>query len=63
VCAALVDGPSGNPGDCLTGTDDPRLEKRGQVVITQQVPLDFLFFDMNVTLHARAVTRWEAGTA
>jgi len=62
VCAALVDGPSGNPSDCLSGTDDPRLEKRGQVLITQQVPLDFLFFNMNVTLHARAVSRWEAGT-
>jgi Flp pilus assembly protein TadG len=62
VCAALVDGPAGNPGDCLDSTDDPRTEKRAQVVITKQVPLDFLFFNMNVTLHARAVSRWEAGT-
>lgn len=63
VCAALVDGPAGNPGDCLDGTDDPRLEKRGQVVITRQVPLDFLVFRLNVTLHARAVARWELGTS
>jgi hypothetical protein len=62
VCAALVDGAAGNPGDCLDSTDDPRTEKRAQVVITRQVPLDFLFFNMNVTLHARAVSRWEAGT-
>ena len=62
VCAALVDGPGINPGDCLDSTDDPRTEKRAQVVITRQVPLDFLFFNMNVTLHARAVSRWEAGT-
>jgi Flp pilus assembly protein TadG len=62
VCASLVDGPATNPGDCLDSSDDPRLEKRGQVLITKQVPLDFLFFDMTVTLHARAVARWEAGT-
>ncbi|MFZ0493114.1 MAG: TadE/TadG family type IV pilus assembly protein [Acidimicrobiia bacterium] len=62
VCVALVDGLAGNPGDCLDSTDDPRTEKRGQVLITKQVPLDFLFFNMNVTLHARAVSRWEAGT-
>jgi len=62
VCVSLVDGAASVPTDCLDSSDDPRLEKRGQVVITKQVPLDFLFFSMNVTLHARAVSRWEAGT-
>jgi len=61
VCASLVDGTAGAT-DCLNATDDPRTEKRAQVVITRQVPLDFLFFNMSVTLHARAVSRWEAGT-
>lgn len=61
VCAALVDGEA-DATACLNSTDDPRTEKRAQVVITKQVPLSFLFFNMNVTLHARAVSRWEAGT-
>lgn len=61
VCAALVDGEAGATA-CLNSTDDPRTEKRAQVVITKQVPLSFVFFSMNVTLHARAVSRWEAGT-
>jgi len=62
VCVNLVDGAADGT-TCLDGTDDPRLEKRGQVVISRQVPLDFLFFNMDVTLHSRAVARWEAGTA
>jgi Flp pilus assembly protein TadG len=62
VCTALVDGAAGSSGDCLNAADDARTEKRAQVVITSPVRLDFLFFSMNVTLHARAVSRWEAGT-
>jgi len=61
VCVALVDGAA-DATDCLDATDDPRTEKRAQVVITRQVPLDFLFFHFDATLHARAVSRWEAGT-
>lgn len=61
VCAQLVDGAA-VATDCLNAADDARTEKRSQVTITRQVPMNFLFFSFDVTLQAQAVSRWESGS-
>jgi hypothetical protein len=63
-CSTIIDGAtvtSTDPlGPCLGAALDPTTDDRVQVeLVVDPYQLDFVFFDINVTLTARAVSRLE----